>query len=129
MKSMAEDQIDRIEKDNAKSDYDLVLGKGRSMAYFSTPEKANDKRKSITCMHKKKHDCTTNMVAMRKLKAGRILRCGVQKVQDKMLAKVQVWCKGCRRRRCTRFKTRSPPASNVRIGVLVRKERTYLIIV
>ena len=36
MKSMAEDQIDRIEKDNVKSDYDLVLGKGRSMAYFST---------------------------------------------------------------------------------------------
>ena len=82
MKSMAEDQIDRIEKDNAKSDYDLVLGKGRSMAYFSTPEKANDKRKSITCMHKKKHDCTTNMVAMRKLKAGRIKHMNQNKVRN-----------------------------------------------
>ena len=46
MKSMAEDQIDRMEKDNAKNDYDLVLGKGRSMAYFSALEKANDKGKA-----------------------------------------------------------------------------------
>ena len=34
MKSVAEDQIDRMERDNAKNDYeyDLVMGKGRSMA-------------------------------------------------------------------------------------------------
>ena len=81
--SMAEDQIDRMEKDNAKNDYDLVLGKGRSMAYFNTPEKPDDKRKSITCMHKKKHKCTTDMVAMRsKLKAGRIKHMNQNKVRN-----------------------------------------------
>jgi len=37
-KSTAEDQIDRMEKDNAENDHDLVWGKGRSMAYFSTPD-------------------------------------------------------------------------------------------
>ena len=82
MKSMAEDQIDRMEKDNAKNDYDLGLGKGRSMAYFNTPEKADDKRKSITCMHRKKHECTANMVAMRKLKAGRIKHMNQNKVKN-----------------------------------------------
>ena len=51
------------------------MGKGRSMAYFSTPEKANDKRKSTTCMHRNEHECTTTMdgckLAMRKLKTGK----------------------------------------------------------
>ena len=27
---------------------------------------------------------------------GCLLRCGVQKMQDKMLAEVQGWCRGCR---------------------------------
>ena len=31
---------------------------------------------------------------------GRNLRCGVQKVQDKMLAEVQMWCRGCRGGAC-----------------------------
>ena len=52
------------------------------MAYFSTPENANDKRRSVTCMHKKKHDCTTNMLAMRKLKAGRIKHMNQNKVRN-----------------------------------------------
>ena len=34
MESMAEDQIDKMEKDTAKNEYDLVWGKGRSMAFF-----------------------------------------------------------------------------------------------
>ena len=33
-------------------------------------------------MHKKKHDCTTNMVAMRKLKAGRIKHMNQNKVRS-----------------------------------------------
>ena len=33
-------------------------------------------------MHKKKHDCTTNMVAMRKLKAGRIKHMNQNKVRN-----------------------------------------------
>ena len=54
--------MDRIEKDNVKNDYDLVSGKGRSMAYFSTPEEADERRKSTTCMHRKKHGCTRDII-------------------------------------------------------------------
>ena len=71
-----------MKKDNAKNDHDLVLGKGRSMAYFSTPEGADDKRKSTTCMHRKKHGCTQNIIAMRKLKAGRIRHMNQNKIRN-----------------------------------------------
>ena len=74
MQSMAdlENQLDMIEKNNAKNDYDLVLGKGRSMVILASRRKRMKNEKNTMCMHRKKHGCTRDIIAMRKLKAGRI---------------------------------------------------------
>ena len=44
--------------------------------------KADDKRKSITCMHRKKHGCTTDMIAMRKLNAGRLRHMNQNRIRN-----------------------------------------------